>query len=214
MPMYNLLEYSQNYSMTSGSLWNYYRDEIDDVDDNASDGKSFEYKTKIVENTPGRPGNEGDAIQPPVPTLNVEIIIPLKYLSNFCRSIGLPLINCEIELDLSWTKDCVLIEQNNSITGVSFAITSTKLYVPVVTLSINDNIKFSETMKQGFKRTISWNKYRSEITTQPKNNNLDYLIDPTFRNINRLFVLSFKNGNNDPTRDSFWFIKTNKYEYY
>ena len=189
--------------MTSGSLWNYYRDEIDDVDDNASDGKSFEYKTKIVGNTPGRPGNEGDAIQQPVPTLNIEITIPLKYLSNFCRSLGLPLINCEIELDLSWAKDCVLIEQNNSITGVSFAITSTKLYVPAVTLSINDNIKFLETMKQGFKRTISWNKYRSEITTQPKNNNLDCLIDPTFRNINRLFVLSFKNGNNDPTRNSF-----------
>ena len=58
-------------------------------------------------------------------------------------------------------------------------------------------------MKQGFKRTISCNKHRSEIATQAKNNNLDYLIVPTFRNINRLFVLSFKNGNNDPARDSF-----------
>ena len=82
-------------------------------------------------------------------------------------------------------------------------ITSSKLYVPVVTLSINDNINFLENIKQGFKRTISWNKYRSEITTQPKNNDLDYLIDPTFRNIDRVYVLSFKNGNNDPTRDSF-----------
>ena len=70
-------------------------------------------------------------------------------------------------------------------------------------MSINDNIKFLENIKQGFKRTIYWNKYRSEITTQPKNNNLDYLIDPTFRNINRLFVLSFKNGNDDPSRDVF-----------
>ena len=69
-------------------------------------------------------------------------------------------------------------------------------------LSINDNIKFSENIKQGFIKTISWNKYKSEITTQPKNNNLDYLIDPTFRNINRLFLLLFKNGSNDPTRDS------------
>ena len=68
---------------------------------------------------------------------------------------------------------------------------------------INDNIKFLENIKQGFKRTISWNKYRSEITAQRENNNLDYLIDPTFRNINRLFVLSFENGNNDPQRDSF-----------
>ena len=82
-------------------------------------------------------------------------------------------------------------------------ITSTKIYVPVVTLSINDNIKFLENIKKGFKRTVFWYKYRSEIKTQTKNNNLDYLIDPTFRNINRLFVLSFKTGNNDPTRNSF-----------
>ena len=82
-------------------------------------------------------------------------------------------------------------------------ITSTKLYVPVVTVSINDNIKFLENLKQGFKGTISWKKCRFEITTQAENNNLDYLIDPTFRNINRLLVLSFKNGNGVPTRDSF-----------
>ena len=69
-------------------------------------------------------------------------------------------------------------------------------------MSINDNIKFLENIKQGFKRTISWNKYRSEITTQTKNNYLDYLIDPTFRKINRLFILSFKNGDDDSTRDS------------
>ena len=98
----------------------------------------------------------------------VEVTIPLKYLSNFWRFLDLPLINCERELDLSWTKDCVLIEHHNNIAGVNCMITSTELYVPVVTLSINDNIKFLENIKQGFKRTIFWNKYRSEITTQPK----------------------------------------------
>ena len=70
-------------------------------------------------------------------------------------------------------------------------------------MSINDDIKFLENIKQGFKRTISWNKYRSEITTQAKNNNSDYMIDITFRNINRLFVFSFRNGDDDPTRNSF-----------
>ena len=106
MPMYSLLEYSQNYSMTSGSLWNYYRDEIGDVDYNASQGKSFNYKTKIAVKTPQRseqPGNEGDADRPPqspVPALNVGVTIPLKYLSNFWRSFDLPLINYEIELGL------------------------------------------------------------------------------------------------------------------
>ena len=113
MLMYNLLEYSQNYSMTLGSLWNYYREEIDDVDDNTSDGKSFNYKPKIERKTPRRPGNEGYANRQPVLALNVEVTIPLKYLSNFWRSLDLPLVNCEIELDLSWTKDCVWIQHNN-----------------------------------------------------------------------------------------------------
>ena len=121
-------------------------------------------------------------------------------MSNFSRSLALTLINCEIELDLKKTKNCVISEISKTTefyanpnanplnpllqaaiaTGASFQINNGKLYVPVATLSINDNIKFLENMKQGFKRTISWNKYRSEITTQPKNNNLDYLIDPTF----------------------------------
>ena len=88
-------------------------------------------------------------------------------------------------------------------TSATFQINNAKIYVPVATFSINDNIKFLEHIKQEFKRTISWNKYRPEIITQTKNNNLDYLIDPTFRDINRLFVPSFKNGNDDPTSDSF-----------
>ena len=87
----------------------------------------------------------------------------------------MPLINCEIELDLSWTKDCVLSELYNNITGATFQINKVKLYVPVVTLSINDNIKFIENIKQGFKKAVFWDKYRSERTAQP----IDYLIDPT-----------------------------------
>ena len=129
----------------------------------------------------------------------------------------------EIELDLSWSKECIISEISitprvpanpdaNSLvqevaaiqtTGVTFKINNAKFYFPVVTLSINDNIKFLESIKQGFKGEISWNKYGSEITTQTKSNNLDYLIDPTFRNINRSFALSFKNSNDDPTRNYF-----------
>ena len=88
-------------------------------------------------------------------------------------------------------------------TGTTIQMNNAKLYVPVVTLSKNGNIKFLENMKQEFKRTISWEKYSFEITTQSKYNNLDCLIHPTFRNINRLFVISFKNGKDDSTRDSF-----------
>ena len=137
------------------------------------------------------------------PTLNVEVTTPFKYLGNFQRFHYLTLLNGEVPLALSQAKNSVLIEQHNNATEVNFMITCTKLYFPVITLSINDNIKLLENIKQGFKRTISLNKYRSEITIQSKNINLDYLIDPTFRNINRLYVISFKNGNDDPTTNSF-----------
>ena len=99
--------------------------------------------------------------------------------------------------------DPVMYELTSRTISSTFQIINAKLYVPVVTLSINDNIKFLENIKKGFKRTISWSKYRYEITTQPKNNNLGYVIDPTFTNINRLLVLSFENGSNDPSGDSF-----------
>ena len=167
--------------------------------------KSFECKTKIK----GRTLDDNNM-------LDTEVVIPLKYLSNFWRFLDLPLINCKIKLDLSWSKECRVSEititpemrgdnlaDAMQTTGATFQINNTKLYVPVVTLSINSIIKFLENIKQGLKRTISSTNYRYEITTQTKNNNLDHLIDPTFRNINRLFVLSFKNGNDDPARDSF-----------
>ena len=141
-------------------------------------------------------------------------------MSNFWISLNLRLINRGIELDLSWSRYCVITEVSRTFRAVpnadpvryesmtttnsaTFQINSAKLYVPVVSLSINDNIKVLENIKQWFKRKSSWKKYRSDITTQPKNNNLDYLIDPTFRNIDRIFTLSFKNGNNDPIRNSF-----------
>ena len=106
-------------------------------------------------------------------------------------------MNCEVESDLSCTNDYVLIEHHNKTTGVVAVITSTKTYVLVITLPTGDNIKLLENFKQGFKSTNSWNNYRSVITKQPKSNNLDYMIHPTFRNINTFFVLSFKNGDND-----------------
>ena len=153
MPLYSLLEYSQNCSMTSRSLCNYHRDKTDDVCDNASDGKSIKYKTKIVGKTPQRPeqpGNEEDADQPQqpaIPNSDVEFTFPLKYLSNFWRVLALLLINYGTKLFLSCTKGFALIKHHNNIRGTTFMTTSTKLYVPVVTLSINNNIKFSENIK-------------------------------------------------------------------
>ena len=146
MPTYNLLEFSQNYSITSGRLWNYYNDEIDGVDCNASDGKSFNYKTKILEKTPKRPPRlpkpdpPPDRTQPPrppqatVPGLYVEVTIPLECLSNLWRSFDLSLTNCEIELDLSWSKEWVMSEHHNNITGAIFQINNAKLYIPSLCL--------------------------------------------------------------------------------
>ena len=122
----------------------------------------------------------------------------------------MPLINCEINLILTWSKKCVLtskatrdavpaqggnpaVTRVNNPTNATFKITDTKLYVPVVTLSTKDDNNFLEQLKSGFKRTIKCNRYRSEMTNQTKTNHLNYLIDPTFTKVNRLFVLSFEN---------------------
>ena len=152
MPMYNLIEYGDNYSNTSGSLWQYYKD---DPNSNIEWSELFKSKIKITGKTPAA-GN----------TKDVEIIVPLKYLSNFWRTLEMPLINCEVNLILTWSKDCVI---TNSTGEGKFAITETKLYVPVVTLSTQDNAKLLQQLKSGFKRTINWNKYESSVKTFAKN---------------------------------------------
>ena len=178
MPMYNLIEYSDNYSKTSGSLWQYYKD---DPYDNLANSESFKSKVKTTGKTP----NNGN-------TKDVEIIVPLKYLSNFWRTLEMPLINCEVNLILTWSKDCVIA---NSTGEGKFAITETKLYVPVVTSSTKDNEKLLQQLKSGFKKTISWNKYESSIKTFVQNRYLNYLVNPSFQGANRLFVLAFENEN-------------------
>ena len=113
--MYNLTEYSDNYSKTLGHLWQYYKD---DLNDNIAQSESFKSKIKVTGKSP-EAGN----------TKDVEIILPLKYLSNFLRTLEMPLINCEVNLILAWSKDCVI---TNSTGAGKFKITETKLYVPVV----------------------------------------------------------------------------------
>ena len=131
---------------------------------------------------------------------DVEIIVPLKYLSNFWRTLEMSLINCEVNLILTWSKDCVI---TNSEGEAKFAITETKLYVPVVTLSTQDNAKLLQQLKSGFKRTINWNKYESNIKTFAQNRYLNHLINPSFQGVNRLFVLSFENEDDRTFYDLF-----------
>ena len=226
MPMCNLLEYSKNYSKTSGSFWNYYRDELtDDINENNNpnknviNSKSFKYKISITGSTYNVPRRITGADGSPANNLNydrnkrgtkeVEITVPLKHLENFWNSLNIPLSSCEVSLTLSWSENCVITRMKkrlvraapggnlpvcgDSSESAAFKIKDYKLYVSVVTLSAENENELLEQLKTGFKRTITWNKYRGEMSNQTKNNSLNYLIDPTFTNVNRLFVLFFEN---------------------
>ena len=145
---------------------------------NATD--SFNFKTKII----GQTGDNG--------TKHVEIMVPLKYLSNFWRTLEKPLINCEINLILTCSANCVIVYANVANQSPAFSITETKIYVPVVTLSTEDNAKLLQQLKSGFKRIINWNKYLSKPELLAQNPNLNHLAEPSFQEVNRLFVLAFE----------------------
>ena len=202
MPMYNLIEYSDNYAKTTGSLWQYCKDiptrnankDIVAFDANNT-ADSFKFKAKIT----GRPGNNG--------TKNVEIMVPLKYLSNFWRTLEMPLINCEVNLILTWSSTCILIASGVPNQNATFAITDTKLYVPVVTLSTQENTKFLQQLKSGFKRVINWNKYLSKPELLAQNPNLNHLVEPSFQGVNRLSVLAFEN-HDDRTSSEEYYLPT------
>ena len=186
MLMHNLREYSDNYSKTSGSLWQYCKDTpaVDDnnaianfAENNLTD--SFNFKVKMT----GQTGDDG--------TKNVEIMVPLKYLSNFWRTLKMPLINCEINLILTWSTNCVIVSTNFANQNATFEMTETKLYVPVVTLSTQDNSKLFQQLKSGFERVTGLNKYLSKPELLAQNPNLINLVEPSFQGVNRL--LAFEN---------------------
>ena len=195
MPMYNLIEYSNNFSKTSGSLWKYCKD-IPVVDDNnnivefngTNTADLFNFKAKIT----GQTGNNGRID-------NAEIMVQLKYLSNFWRTLEMVLIDCEVNLILTWSIDCVILYTNVTNQGSTFSIADTKLYVPVVTLSTQDNAKFLPQLQSGFKRKINWSKYLPKPESLEQNPDLNYLVEPSFQGINTFFVLAF---DNDEPRES------------
>ena len=118
-------------------------------------------------------------------------------LSNFWRTLEMPLINCEVNLILTWSSTCVIISSASANQKATFEITDTRLYVPVVTLSTQENTKLLQQLKSGFKRVINWNKCLSKPDLLRRNPNLNYLVEPSFQRVNRLFVLAFEN---DPQR--------------
>ena len=116
----------------------------------------------------------------------------------------MPLINCEVNLILTWSKDCVI---TNSTGAGKFKITETKLYVPVVTLSTQDNAKLLQQLKSGFRRTINWNKYQSDPKTYAQNRYLNHLVNPSFQGVNRLFVLSFESEDDTTSHSNYYLLK-------
>ena len=137
-------------------------------------------------------------------TKSVETMVPSKYLSNFWRTFEMPLINCEISLQLKWSKNCILVAGTAANQNPSFQINDTKIYAPVVTLSTQENIKLLKQLESGFKKTINWNKYIAETTNQAQNRYLDYLIDTSFQGVNRLFALSFENDNDRESHKQYY----------
>ena len=195
VPMYNLIEYSDNYQDSSATLYQYKRDETpedDAVADLTADNSiSFKYKVSLL-------GNQ--VVASNIARINVKVVVPLKYLSNFFRSLEMPLINCKTKLNLTWKKECVLsTDDGNAV----FIINDTKMYLPVVTLSKEDNKDFIELQNKGFQRSICWNEYKTkEINENADANVFKYInLDPSFQGVNRLFFMAYNRANGQPTRN-------------
>ena len=138
-------------------------------------------------------------------TKNAEIMVLRKYLINFWRTLDMPLIKCKVNLILTWSEKCVIVSTDVVNQNERFAITDTKLYVSVITLSQKGNTKLLQQLKSGFKRVINWNKYLSKPELLAPNPNLNHLVEPSFQGINRLFVLAFENDT-ERTRTWIYFI--------
>ena len=179
MPMYNLLEYSANYEDTTGSLYQFKRDEPPDNNGNiTADTTSLKYKSISGVN-------------------NVKLVVPLKYISNFFRSLEMSLVNYKVDLELTWTKHSLICDNDDAAgTQVSFKITDTKLYVPIVTLSTKDNSNLNKQLSEGFKRTVHWNRYKLiPITVDAKtvnnvkvNTEFRKLLDASFAGVNEYIL--------------------------
>ena len=165
-------------------------------DDN---GPSFKYKANLTANTEPNGAKKG-----------VKIAVPLKYLSNFQRPLEMPLINCKVELSWKWIDNCVLttaeIGVNADATGADSAtleVTDAKLYVPVVTLSVEGNVKLIKHLNKGFKRPVYWKKYKIignkviEIAAANAEKDIRELLDSSYQGVKRLFVLAYDNTTDD-----------------
>ena len=193
--MQNLIEYSDNYSKISANLWQYCKD-IPAINDNGNIFKfiganatdSFNFKAKITDDNGG--------------TNNVEIMVPLDYLSNFWRTFEMGLTNCEVNLILTWSANCVKTYTNVAIQSFTLEMTEIKHFI--LTLSNLDDAKLLPQLKSGFQRTINWSKYLSKPELLTQNPNFNHLVEPTFQEVNRLLVLAFENDAQRTSNKTFY----------
>ena len=150
-----MIEYSDNYSDTSESLWQFKRDEVsvDNADLTIDNSQSFKYKAAVLGKTADAVNNTNSSVK------GAKIVVPLKYLSNFWRSLEMPLITCKVYLELNWIEDRILSSTKNT---AKFAITDAKLHVPIVTLSTKDSTNLAKQLNEGFKRSVYWNSYETK----------------------------------------------------
>ena len=204
--MYYLIECSNNYLDNSASLRQFRRDESPLTNagnpDNVftANSTSFKYKSSFIGKSTAVDGN-GEILQN---VKNVKIAVPLKYSSNFWRSLEMLLINCNIHLELNWSRDCVM----TTIADTAFEITNTKLYILIVTLSNKDNIKLVKLLEEGFKGSVYWDEHQTKIESRKlDNNNLTrFPLDASFQGVRGLLVLLFNNTTvnvaNDPINNT------------
>ena len=205
MLMYNLIEYSDKYADSSGSLYQFKRDESPMNDTRnpnnvaLANSTSFKYKATLLGKTTDADSNDRSL-------KNIKIVVSLKYLSNFFRSLEMPLINCKIHIKLNWNKNCVMYGAATCADGdnvnnreTTFKITSTKLYVSIVTLLSEDNIHLTKHLNKGFKGSVYWNEYKLKIETKEAdvNNHKRFPLDASFQGVNRIFVLCYNNTDGD-----------------
>ena len=193
MPMYNLIEYSDNYSDTLGRLGQFKRDDVpaNNVDFTINISQSFKYKAALLGKTADALNNTNSSAK------KAKIVVPLKYLSNFWRSLEMPLINSKVYLELNWTEDCILYSAGNT---EKFAITDIKLHVPIATLSTKDSANLPRQLNDGFEKSVYWNSYQTKpakVIEQGKN--IYELLNASFQGVKRLFVLAYfiPDGGND-----------------
>ena len=187
MPMCSLIEYSDNYSDTSGSLWQFKRDEqnMNDARNPANvttnDTTSFKCKSSSI--------GKSTAFGIYRVFRNVRIAVPLAYLTYFFKSIEIPSINCKILLELSWSMNCVMSDNDGETT---FKKTNTKLHVPIVTLLTKDKANLTKKLNEGFKRPVYWNKHKTKIESKNLDNDnpTRFYLDASFQVVKRLFVLA------------------------